>query len=127
MIRTPTNMIAVLLRYYTEAELGKFWARAFALRPNALINKEINYPARRLDIAGVASSTLVTPTIENPINPMGCAVFVCQFFKGLLGANELTGIWGSPAPRRRSVFHKVEAVACIHPLRDPRHIVSQRL
>jgi len=108
-------------------DLGKCWASLLENSNNALILHRTMPHSHRLDIAGVASSTLVTPTIENPINPMGCAVFVCQFFKGLLGANVLTGIWGSPAPRRRSVFHKVEAVACIHPLRDPRHIVSQRL
>lgn len=56
-------------------ELGKYWANASnQLNKLMFFNAETS-PARRIDIAGVASSILATPTIKNPTNPKGRKFF----------------------------------------------------
>ncbi|RKE45868.1 hypothetical protein C8J41_104242 [Sphingomonas sp. PP-CC-3G-468] len=50
--------------------LGKYWASTPSEIAKPFENKlKINY-CHRIDIAGVASSILATPTIENPASPM---------------------------------------------------------
>ena len=59
-------------------ELGKFWAiapRKFAIE--LILNGKIA-AAHRLDIAGVASSILATPTIENPVKSTVWRGFCCD-------------------------------------------------
>ena len=56
-------------------ELIKFWASAYKEANITLILKVKIATGRRLDIAGVASSILATPTIENPVRPDAWRVF----------------------------------------------------
>ena len=50
-------------------ELGKFWASApYKFGIELILNGKLS-TSRYLDIAGVASSILATPTIENPVKP----------------------------------------------------------
>jgi hypothetical protein len=44
-------------------DLGKYWASASAVTPNPLKNNQESGVIHRIDIAGVASSILATPTI----------------------------------------------------------------
>jgi hypothetical protein len=50
-------------------ELDKSWANRYDSAAMALNLTEEVFRPRRLDIAGVASSILATPTIENPVRP----------------------------------------------------------
>ena len=51
-------------------DLNGYWAIDSRQSDKALIVKAELSPAHRLDIAGVASSILATPTIENPVKPV---------------------------------------------------------
>jgi len=48
------------------SDLGKYWAGAPAVTANPLNNHPESARCHRIDIAGVASSILATPTIKSP-------------------------------------------------------------
>ena len=61
------------------SDLGKYWASAPTVATNLLNNSAESGTFHRIDIAGVASSILATPTIKNPACPSGPAGFlVCR-------------------------------------------------
>ena len=45
---------------------GKFWADDIIISPKPLIKQRKSGASHRIDIAGVASSILATPTIKTP-------------------------------------------------------------
>ena len=61
---------------------GKFWAQGPRSLSNILIYNANNAARHCIDIAGVASSILATPTIKKPAKPIGWRVFLRPFDTG---------------------------------------------
>jgi len=60
------------------ARLDRFWTSVPGASPIPLnVLRELPN-TRRIDIAGVASSILATPTIENPVKPTVLRGFCCD-------------------------------------------------
>ena len=58
-------------------QLGTGWARGLRDAPKHLKNTSNINAFRRIDIAGVASSILATPTIKKPAARRGWRAFLC--------------------------------------------------
>ena len=56
-------------------DLGKYWASASAVTANSLKDNQESGVFHRVDIAGVASSILATPTIKTPLFQWDGGVF----------------------------------------------------
>ena len=70
------------------SDLGKYWASTPAISANSLTHNAESVVSHRIDIAGVASSILATPTIKSRGNSASCRGF---FVAEQLLDNDLIG------------------------------------